>query len=429
MARVMINLNEPRLPTESIDPNAMDIIEALQERGFKAYLVGGCVRDLLIGLEPKDYDIATDARPNQVRQCVNGAYVIGKRFRLVLVKRGLQQYEVTTFRREAKEEEISDDPRKLENMFGSPEEDAKRRDFTINALFYDPISHELLDYVNGVADLKSGFVRMIGDPKTRFEEDPIRILRALRLAHKIRFRLDWDLRAAIPECAHLLPATALPRRREEYLKLLRLNDPCAALVEAYDTGALQAMAPTFAGYFSQLKEADDFLERFKKLKGMSPTDWSPPELFAMLTNALYRSFFCNDLKHPVKGHELMEHEVLGRIMRDELGVFKLESHVILGALHVQSLLLKRSEFESRGPRRREAILNSESFPLALDLLAREGDAPADVVKYWQDLARVKPAGRTHEGGGRARRQRRRKAKAGSNTIMSDELLTGMDDAD
>lgn len=414
MAIQMINSNAPQLPLESIDPNALDIIEALQDRGFKAYLVGGCVRDLLIGLKPKDYDIATDARPNQVRNCINGAYVIGKRFRLVLVKRGLAQYEVTTFRREAKEEDISDDPRKLENMFGSAEEDARRRDFTINALLYDPMDHQLLDYVGGLDDLRSGTIRVIGDPDTRLTEDPIRILRALRLAHKIRFRLEEGLRQAIPRCSHLLPNTALPRRREEYLKLLRLEDPCAALVECLDLGVLSAMAPLLSAYFVP-SDSDDFIERLKKLKGLNDIDWSATELFALLVNAIFRSKFSPDLRNPMKGHELMEEKTLGAIMREELGVFKLESQLILGALHLQSLLLRMREFESRGPRRRQAILNSESFPLALDLLMRERDASPQEISYWVNLATSGEVGsdrggRSGSAYARSKRSKRRRRK-------------------
>ena len=164
---------KPHLHASWIDPDAIEIVERLQRAGFTSYLVGGCVRDLLAGIHPKDYDIATNALPNEVKKKVWGSYVIGRRFRLVLVKRGEQQYEVATFRRSSKPEDFSEGEEQPvgDNFFGTPEEDALRRDFTINALFYDPIKDELIDYAKGLADIESCTLRMIGDPKTRILED------------------------------------------------------------------------------------------------------------------------------------------------------------------------------------------------------------------------------------------------------------------
>ena len=172
---------KPHLHASWIDPDAVEIVERLQKAGFTTYLVGGCVRDLLVGIHPKDYDIATNALPNEVKRKVWGSYVIGRRFRLVLVKRGEQQFEVATFRRGSKPEDFTEgeDQPVGDNFFGTPEEDALRRDFTINALFYDPIKNELIDYAKAMADIEATTLRMIGDPKTRIIEDPIRSLRAV----------------------------------------------------------------------------------------------------------------------------------------------------------------------------------------------------------------------------------------------------------
>ncbi|MGZ3743745.1 MAG: poly(A) polymerase, partial [Pseudobdellovibrionaceae bacterium] len=161
---------KPHLHEDWIDPYARDIVRILQDEGFETYLVGGCVRDLLAGIHPKDFDIATNAHPNQVRRKIPQAYVIGKRFRLVLVRRGDQQFEVATFRRAISAEELEDSEAEIigDNYFGSCEEDAKRRDFTVNALFYDPIQQKILDYCEGLKDVENRTLRMIGDSVVRF---------------------------------------------------------------------------------------------------------------------------------------------------------------------------------------------------------------------------------------------------------------------
>ena len=241
--------HKPTLHSDWIDPYAKDIVSKLKQAGFTSYLVGGCVRDLLAGIHPKDYDIATDAKPNDVRRIIRGAYVIGKRFRLVLVKRGDNQFEVATFRRTALAEDLeAEDAPTGDNFFGTPEEDAQRRDFTVNALFYDPTNNDLVDFIDGVSDVENGLIKMIGDPNERLKEDPIRILRAVRLAHKLRFSLEPNLRGAILRNSSVLGKAVLPRKREEYLKILRLDDPFLALQELYDLNVLEYTLP-----FSQFR--------------------------------------------------------------------------------------------------------------------------------------------------------------------------------
>ena len=194
----MEKLQKPHLHADWIDPDARSIVDRLQRAGHPTYLVGGCVRDLLAGIHPKDFDIATSAHPEQVRKLIRGSYIIGRRFQLVLVKRGDTQFEVATFRRMALPEEINPNETSYsDNFFGTPQEDAQRRDFTINGLFYDPIKDELIDYVGGIKDIELGLIRMIGDPDIRLKEDPIRILRAIRLSHKLRFSIEQKLRESI----------------------------------------------------------------------------------------------------------------------------------------------------------------------------------------------------------------------------------------
>ncbi|MCB0414980.1 MAG: poly(A) polymerase, partial [Bdellovibrionales bacterium] len=230
----MTTTSKPKLHFEFIENDALEIIKKLQQRDYVTYLVGGCVRDLLLGILPKDFDIATMALPSEVKKCVPQSYIIGKRFRLVLAKRKNTLYEIATFRKNSPsgEEEPSteehENPDELaeistgkiigDNFFGSPEEDAFRRDFTINSLFYDPYDDQLHDFCNGLEDLNQRVIKMIGDPYVRLEEDPIRIMRGIRLAHKIEFDLEPKLREAMTKTAHTLKTAALPRKREEFIK-------------------------------------------------------------------------------------------------------------------------------------------------------------------------------------------------------------------
>lgn len=247
---------KPSLHSDWIDPDAIFIVDRLQRAGFTTYLVGGCVRDLLAGIHPKDFDIATSASPEQVRKLIRGSYIIGKRFPLVLVKRGNRQFEVATFRRNALPEEMEgNDQSFVDNFYGTPQEDAQRRDFTVNGLFYDPINDELIDYVEGIKDIESGYIKMIGSPEQRLKEDPIRILRAIRLSHKLRFSIEESLRLAIETHSQELTRSILPRKREEYFKLMRLDDPSLVFKELHDLKILEYIMPSLAFLWDQNNNA------------------------------------------------------------------------------------------------------------------------------------------------------------------------------
>ncbi|BCO33139.1 poly(A) polymerase I [Thiohalobacter sp. COW1] len=201
------------------------MLNRLNQAGFRACLVGGGVRDLLLGREPKDFDVATDATPEQIRQQFRNCRLIGRRFRLAHVLFGREVIEVATFRAasdpdEDDETQVNDAGRLLrDNVYGSIEEDAWRRDFTVNALYYDISDFSIRDYVGGMEDLEAGRLRIIGDPEARFREDPVRMLRAVRFAAKLGFTLDPELQALIPRLAPLLHDIAPARLYEEVLKL------------------------------------------------------------------------------------------------------------------------------------------------------------------------------------------------------------------
>ncbi len=232
---VIVPRAEHPISRRDIDADALKVLYRLHESGYAAYLVGGSVRDLLLSRRPKDFDIGTSAHPYQVKKLFRNCWIIGRRFRLAHVRFGLKAIEVATFRKNipaGSEGEPSEAPPpstadaadlliKHDNTFGTPEEDAFRRDFTINALFYDVGTFSIIDYVGGLQDLKDGLIRCIGDPNDRFQEDPVRMLRAIVMASRLGFRMDDPVVKAIATHRHLM-ATASPARLiEEYYKILR----------------------------------------------------------------------------------------------------------------------------------------------------------------------------------------------------------------
>jgi len=225
-----------------VSPNALRVLYRLKDNGYIAYLVGGCVRDLLLGREPKDFDVATDATPNQVKRLFRNCRLVGRRFRLAHIHYQDEIIEVATFRALAPEEpveaetppavggegersrrprhEVSAEGMVLrDNVFGTPEEDALRRDFTVNALAYSIADFSIIDFANGMEDLRRGVIRTIGDPAVRFVEDPVRMLRALRFAAILGFTVDGDTWQALLELAPAIARAAPPRLYEEMLKL------------------------------------------------------------------------------------------------------------------------------------------------------------------------------------------------------------------
>jgi tRNA nucleotidyltransferase/poly(A) polymerase len=232
------------ISSSDLDPQALEIVHRLQRKGFQSYFVGGCVRDLLVGRKPKDFDIATDAKPQEIRRLIHHAYIIGNRFRLVLARRGEKQYEIATFRKEP--ETLNHFSNVDENLFGTPKDDAFRRDFTLNALFYDPVSKKLLDFVEGAKDIKQKVIRVIGNPVVRFEEDPIRMLRAIRLGARLGFHLDEETEKGIRLCAHYLGISVPDRTREELLRCLREGAAHKAFAGMREAGVLPYLLPEWA---------------------------------------------------------------------------------------------------------------------------------------------------------------------------------------
>lgn len=351
-----------------IDSHATQILHRLKDSGFQAYLVGGGVRDLLVSLKPKDFDIATNALPNEVKKKVPYSFIIGRRFKLVHAKRGEHIYEIATFRRAATTEELETtdhEERHLveENFFGNIEEDSFRRDFTINSLYYDPIDQVIVDHCKGIEDIHSRTLRMIGDPQTRLIEDPVRILRAIRLSQKLNFSIETNLRTQIVNLKQELKRTVLPRRREEWLKFFRLKNAEHALMELYDLNVFEILLPTFHKLFSDEHQRNEFLSYIRSFDYYGVNFADATELMsAILASYLYttqpKDFNINDL---------IENEEFLLFCRDELGVFKAELGIFFQAMQFIAPLKKTEAYSKKGERRQRSMVFNQTLLLSLKL--------------------------------------------------------------
>jgi len=245
------------IPSEHIDQDARRVLSRLQRNGFEAYLVGGCVRDLLLGRRPKDFDIATAAHPRQIKRLFRNGRIIGRRFRLVHVVYGDHVIETATFRGDpGASEDEGDLLIREDNVFGTAEEDARRRDFTINGLFFDPNEGVIHDWVGGLADLEDGVLRTIGDPAIRIAEDPVRILRAIKFATRLGFRIGDETWAAMCDLAGDLMRSAPPRVLEEILRLMRSGTTLGAFRMMRACGALATLLPTVDEFLGTRNDPD-----------------------------------------------------------------------------------------------------------------------------------------------------------------------------
>src|SRR5262245_5569974 len=228
---------------EQIDPDALKILQRLKRHGYEAYLVGGCVRDLLLGRRPKDFDIATAARPRQIKRLFRNSRIIGRRFKLVHVTFGNKIIEVSTFRGTPEGTPENDLLILRDNAFGTQEEDALRRDLTVNALFFDTEQGVVIDWTGGQRDLERRVIRTIGDPRVRVREDPVRILRAVKFATRLRFAIDRDLYEAMQEYHAEISRAAPPRVLEEILRILGSGVASESMALLYEIRVLDILFP------------------------------------------------------------------------------------------------------------------------------------------------------------------------------------------
>jgi poly(A) polymerase len=254
---------------DQIDPDALRVVQRLRRYQHKAYLVGGCVRDLLLGRKPKDFDVATSATPNEIRRCFRNCRIIGRRFRLAHVFFGRKIIETATFRANPRtveddasggetpaEEKNADLLIRRDNVFGTAEEDARRRDFTINGLFFDVDSAQVIDHVGGLPDLEARLVRTIGDPDIRFREDPVRILRAVKFAARCDLTIEQETYQRMMEHKAELAKCAQARVTEEFYRLLRAGAARRSFELLFETGLLEFLLPELAQAWTNLEEPE-----------------------------------------------------------------------------------------------------------------------------------------------------------------------------
>jgi poly(A) polymerase len=307
---VIVPRENHHISRRNIDPDALKVLYRLHDHGHAAYLVGGSVRDLLLGRRPKDFDIGTSAHPYQIKKIFRNCWIIGRRFRLAHIKFGPKTIEVATFRRiladtpaepasenepvvVAASPEPEPSPAPLgslhrDNTFGTPEEDAFRRDFTINGLFYDIASFSVIDYVGGLGDLERRIVRSIGDPRLRFVEDPVRMLRAGVMAARLGFDLDPLVSEAIYEHRELIAKASPARLLEEYYKILRSGCAEPTFRALSHVGLLELITPELASPSDAVWDALLRLDRYRLRFEAPPPELTNTILIGMLLEPLGR---------------------------------------------------------------------------------------------------------------------------------------------
>jgi poly(A) polymerase len=357
--------------TANIDNHALQIVKRLKEAKFEAYLVGGGVRDLLVNLKPKDFDIATSASPQEVKRKISNAFIIGRRFKLVHARRGDSIYEVATFRRAATSAELEtteEEDRRMveENFFGNIEEDSFRRDFTVNSLYYDPIDNVIVDHCKGLQDIHERVLRMIGDPKDRLIEDPIRILRAIRLSQKLRFSIEPTLREQLYLLKDELKKSASPRIREEWIKFFRLKDADQALMELFDLGIFEVVMPSFQKMFLVDDQRETFLNFVRQLDYYNFNLSDTTELMSAILMSYLHATHPEGVE-PFNIDKFVEDEKFVKFCRDELGVFKAEVGSFLQAMHFLRPLQNKSTYLKKGDRRQRSMVSNQAFWLSLKL--------------------------------------------------------------
>ena len=403
---------------ERLSPATLKVCSVLREGGFSAYVVGGAVRDLLLGIAPVDYDIATDARPEQVKPLFRRALIIGRRFRLVHVMLSGETVEVSTFRSADGDTSDKDEHGRVlrDNVYGTQEGDALRRDFTVNALYYDPATQEVTDFHGGLADLKKRVLRVIGDPATRYREDPVRMLRAVRLAAKLGLTLEADTRKPIKELAPLMERVPPARLFDEMLKLLLSGHASACLRQLREVGLHKGLLPLLDVILEQ-----PLGERFVTL-ALAQTDErvladrpvSPAFLFAAL---LWHEVLAAWKSHQSRGERAITalETAMDEVLDTQCAKLAITRRLTATMREVWSM---QPRFEQRSGTRAFRLLEAPRFRMAYDFLAlraASGEVAADLEEWWRSFqsadAETRKAMLLPDSGPKKRRRRRRKKRS------------------
>ena len=409
------------IASERISPCALKVTQTLQENGHTAFVVGGAVRDLILGWQPKDYDVATSATPEEVRALFRRSRIIGRRFRIVHVMCGRETVEVSTYRGNAEstddaDQRVADEHGRLlrDNVFGTQEQDAIRRDFTVNALFYDPSTQKVWDYHDGVEDLKRKRLRMIGDPEQRYREDPVRMLRAVRLSASRGLDIDEPTRAPIKSLTTLLANVPAARLFDEMLKLLLSGHAYECVSALRQEGLHQGLLPMLDVILEQ-----PMGERFvmmalrntdARIKNDKPV--SPSFLFASL---LWHEVLAAWKKIEATGVAPVPalYQAMDQVVQTQAG--KLAIPRRYGA-DMKEIWVMQPRFLQRSGRRPYRLLENPRFRAGYDFLllrCASGEVDASIGEWWtrfqhaDDTERKALLTQEAEPARRKRRRRRR----------------------
>ncbi|WP_184409016.1 MULTISPECIES: polynucleotide adenylyltransferase PcnB [unclassified Xanthomonas] len=427
----VIPRDQHTISRKDISPNALRVLYRLRESGFGAYLVGGAVRDLLVGGHPKDFDVATSATPEEVKTLFRNCRLIGRRFRLAHVVFGREIIEVATFRANiddgSGDRELDNGRLVRDNVYGTIEDDAIRRDFTCNALYYAIEDFSVRDYCGGFEDVQARLMKLIGDPELRYQEDPVRMLRAVRLAAKLNFDIEAGSAEPIPRLAGLLSEAAPARLFEEILKLFLSGHGVASFEGLERYGLLGALFPESA---AALKSNRSGALRAMVLEGLRNTDArvandepvSPAFLFALL---LWPAFCRTLMGLQAQG---VQPEDAQRRAADRVTLHQLERVALPRrfSLPMQEIWLLQTRFSSRQRKRVFRTLSHPRFRAAFDFLVLRQFASADHaadVEFWREAQKssgqelvdaIETAQADHEGEeGAPRKRRRRRRRTGA----------------
>ena len=403
---------------DQLSPAAIKVCTVLQDAGHKAYVVGGAVRDLIVGQTPKDFDVATSATPEEVRALFRRSRIIGRRFKIVHVMSGPETIEVSTFRamQDAESTETDEHGRVLrDNVFGSMAEDATRRDFTVNALYYDPSDETVVDYHHGVADLQQRTLRMIGDPRVRYREDPVRMLRAARLGAKLGLGIDPAARAPIREMADLLENVPPARLFDEMLKLLLSGHAVKCLKQLREEGLHHGLLPLLDVILEQplgerfvwlsLENTDERVRQGKPV--------SPGFLFATL---LWHEVLADWEARKADGQHAQPalFEAMDAVLDKQSGKLAITRRIVGDIKDIWAL---QPRFDKRAGKAPYRLLEQARYRAGWDFLrlrAQAGEIPMELPDWWDTFADAHPDAREAmllpEKAGSAPRKRRRRKK-------------------
>ena len=383
--------SEHNISRAQISENALKVLYKLQKEGYSAYLVGGCVRDLLLGREPKDFDVVTDADPEQIRKVFRNCRLIGRRFRLAHVHFGREVIEVATFRGAAEDQNdkqmLNKEGRLLrDNVYGTIEEDVWRRDFTVNALYYNIKDFSVVDYVSGMADHQDATLRLIGDPETRFREDPVRMLRAVRFAVKLGFKLHPDCEKSMHEVADLLSSIPSARLYDESLKLFLSGYALQTFEMLRHYGLFQILFPTTENCLST---EDEGYPRLLLIKALENSDNRIAEgktvtAYFLFAAFLWESLQVRDIEKISRGLvEFMAYQdAANEVIAKQVKSTALPRHITLAMREVWNL---QPKFNARYGSKPSRLITHPRFRAAYDfyvLRAETGGADIEVAKWW-----------------------------------------------